>query len=93
MAEPRSPGDPRPEVTLTPVDFDPFAEPKETVGLPLTDEQAEVWSAAQMGPAASCSFNQCLAVTLRGALNAGALEEAFSQLVERHDALRARFDP
>ena len=93
MAEPRSPGGPRPEVTLTPVDFDPFAEPKETVGRPLTDEQAEVWSAAQMGASASCSFNQCFTVALRGELSVGALEKAFHRLVERHEALRARFDP
>ena len=93
MAEPRSPGGPRPEVTLTPVDFDPFAEPKETVGLPLTEEQAEVWSAAQMGPSASCSFNQCFTVALRGELSVGALEKALQGLVERHEALRARFDP
>ena len=93
MAEPRSPGGPRPEVTLTPVDFDPFAEPKETVGLPLTDEQAEVWSAAQMGASASCSFNQCFTVALRGELSVGALEKALHRLVERHEALRARFDP
>jgi amino acid adenylation domain-containing protein len=93
VAEPRSPGGPRPEVTLTPVDFDPFAEPKETVGLPLTDEQAEVWSAAQMGASASCSFNQCFTVALRGELSVGALEKALHRLVERHEALRARFDP
>jgi amino acid adenylation domain-containing protein len=93
VAEPRSPGGPRPEVTLTPVDFNPFAEPKETVGLPLTDEQAEVWSAAQMGASASCSFNQCFTVALRGELSVGALEKALHRLVERHEALRARFDP
>jgi amino acid adenylation domain-containing protein len=92
VTEPRNLGGPRLDVTLTPVDFDPFAEPKETVGLPLTDEQAEVWSAAQMGPSASCSFNQCFTVTLRGALSMDALEKALHRVVERHEALRARFD-
>jgi amino acid adenylation domain-containing protein len=89
VADPKAPN---PHVKLTPVDFDPFAEPSTDVVLPLTDQQAEVWAAAQMGPSASCSFNQCLAVTLRGALHEGALGEAFSRLVERHEALRARFD-
>ena len=64
----------------------------EAAGLSLTDEQAEVWSAAQMGSSASCSFNQCFTVVLRGALSVSALEGAVQRLVERHEALKARFD-
>jgi amino acid adenylation domain-containing protein len=79
-------------VTLIPVDFDPFAEPKEIAGLPLTEEQAEMWAAVQMAPEASCAYNQCFTLTLRGRLSVPELEVALQGLVSRHAALRARFE-
>ncbi len=57
---------------------------------PLTEPQAEVYLAAQMGDAASCAFNESVSVTLVGALDVEALKQAMSDLVERHDALRVR---
>ena len=92
MAEKKAPEALPSGVTLIPVDFDPFAEPKEIAGLPLTEEQAEVWAAVQMGPEASCAYNQCFTLTLRGPLSVPALEGALHGLVERHAALRARFE-
>ncbi|MBC8647103.1 MAG: aminotransferase class III-fold pyridoxal phosphate-dependent enzyme, partial [Thermoanaerobaculia bacterium] len=61
--------------------------------VPLTDAQKEVFLAAQMGPEASCAFNESVTVTFRGDLDRDNLRAAFRQLVARHDALRARFDP
>jgi amino acid adenylation domain-containing protein len=79
---------------LRPVDFDPFApvanpEP----ALPLTEPQAEMWAAAAMGREASCSYNQCFAITFRGALRVESLRRALDQAVARHDALRAVIAP
>ncbi len=58
--------------------------------VPLSEPQAEVYLAAQMGDAASCAFNESVSLTLVGALDAAALRQAMSALVERHDALRVR---
>jgi amino acid adenylation domain-containing protein len=60
---------------------------------PLTEPQMEVWLAAQLGDAASCAFNESVSLTLDGRLDQPALAAAFSEVVARHDALRARFAP
>lgn len=60
--------------------------------VPLTESQMEVWLAASLGPEASCSFNEAFTLTLRGPLDCDLLSECLDQLVERHDALRYRFD-
>lgn len=70
---------------LRPVDYDPFGPAK----LPLTEPQAEMWTADQMGAEASCSYNQCFCLTLRGPLSLDSMRSALGRVVERHDALRA----
>ena len=79
-------------MALTPVDFDPFAEPALVSGLPLTDPQSEIWAAVQMGSDASCAYNQCFYLVLRGPLSAESMESALRQVVNRHDALRVTID-
>jgi len=61
--------------------------------VPLTEEQHEVWFAAQMSAAASAAYNEANTVRLTGPLDIGALREATGQLIERHEALRATFSP
>jgi amino acid adenylation domain-containing protein len=78
-----------PSPVLRPVDFDPFAPAAEPeVRLPLTEAQAEMWTAAVMDPEANCSYNQCFAFELDGPLRLESLRSALDQVVERHDALR-----
>ncbi|MFO1217390.1 MAG: amino acid adenylation domain-containing protein [Burkholderiaceae bacterium] len=74
---------------MQPVDFDPFAD---TVGvsLPLTEPQREMYVAAQMGVEASCAYNECFVLRLRGPLSAQSMESALAAVVNRHDALRLR---
>ena len=79
-------------IALTPVDFDPFAETAAADVLPLTEPQAEVWAAVQMGNEASCAYNQCFSLTLRGALSAESMQNALRQVMDRHDALRVSID-
>jgi amino acid adenylation domain-containing protein len=77
---------------LTPVDFDPFGDAAAPALLPLTEPQAEVWAAVQMGDEASCAYNQCYSLQLRGPLSAESMESALRRVMERHEALRVRMD-
>ena len=67
---------------ITPVDH---AQP-----LPLSFNQQRLWFIQQMEPASS-AYNMPVALRIRGALDANALEQAFRQLIERHAVLRTRF--
>src|SRR4051812_5982 len=53
---------------FVPVDFDPFGGAS-TIALPLTVQQSEVWVESQMGREASCAFNQCFVLHLKGPLS------------------------
>ena len=77
---------------VTPVDFDPFACEAVVAVLPLTEPQAEMWAAVQMGDEASCAYNQCFSLTLRGPLSAESMQSALTQVVVRHEALRVSID-
>ena len=59
--------------------------------VPLTESQIEIWLAAQLGDDASCAFNESVSLRMQGRLNALALQAAITQVVARHDALRATF--
>ena len=59
----------------------------------LTESQMEIWLSAQLGDAASCSFNESVTLDLRGKLDRQALRKAARDLVQRHEALRIRFAP
>ena len=80
---------------LRPVDFDPFATAPtgRQAHLPLTEPQAEMWTAAAMGPEANFVYNQCFSLELHGALRVESLRAALDQLVARHDALRVVITP
>jgi acyl carrier protein len=79
---------------LRPVDFDPFAPASaRPARLPLTEPQAEIWTAAAMGREANCSYNQCFAFELRGVLRIESLRTALRQAIARHEALRAVIAP
>lgn len=76
---------------LIPVDFDPFAEAAAD-SLPLTGPQKEMWLAVQMGDEASCAYNQCFCLTLRGPVSAESMQNALRRVMDRHDALRVTID-
>lgn len=58
----------------------------------LTPAQREVWLASQFSPDASNAFIESDSLVLQGPLNTVFLAEAFSEMVQRHDAFRARFN-
>ena len=57
---------------------------------PLSAAQARLWFLWQMEPH-SAAYNIPAAVRLRGALDEGALERAFTALIARHESLRTVF--
>ncbi len=59
--------------------------------IPLTASQREIWMTHQLGDNAACSFNESVSLYLGGPLQLAALESAFTQLLDRHDALRMVF--
>lgn len=56
--------------------------------LPLTEAQKGLWFLSQMGENASRSYNQSMALHLRGLFRREAMQAAIQELVERHEALR-----
>ncbi len=58
--------------------------------VPLSFAQARMWFLQQLDPS-SPAYNVCLAISLRGELDVGALQTAFCGLVERHELLRTRY--
>jgi amino acid adenylation domain-containing protein len=69
----------------------PTAAATPQTGIPLTESQTEIWLSAQMGDEASCAFNESVTLRLSGQLDEKALREALSQVISRHDGLRATF--
>ncbi|MFP2897128.1 condensation domain-containing protein, partial [Corallococcus sp. 4LFB] len=74
-----------------PDDFDPFAGPALLLTAPSTEPQREVWTGVQMGPDASCAFNESMSVRLHGPLDVESLRAALQDLMSRHEALRTTF--
>jgi amino acid adenylation domain-containing protein len=58
--------------------------------LPLSFAQQRLWFIDQLEPE-SAAFNIPAAVRLRGALNIGALQRSFAEVVRRHEVLRTWF--
>ena len=57
----------------------------------LTEEQTEVWLAAQLGDEASCAFNESVTLRFSGTLDEPAFAAAWKSVIARHEALRASF--
>lgn len=68
---------PQPSVAATP--------PRE---VPLTEPQLEILLSAQMGPQASCAYNESMALTFDGMIDPAALVRAVQSFAARHDAMR-----
>lgn len=60
--------------------------------VPATDAQRELWVAAAIDADASKAFNLAVALQFGRRPDVGALQAAWSELLDRHDALRSSFD-
>ncbi|MBD2166654.1 amino acid adenylation domain-containing protein [Calothrix membranacea FACHB-236] len=67
--------------------------PPETIKLPLTAAQKELWFLAQMGDKASRAYNESRYIHLRGTFNLSAVHQAIQEIIHRHEALRTTFSP
>ncbi|MFC3715269.1 amino acid adenylation domain-containing protein [Luteimonas soli] len=81
------------EVPMELVDYDPFAGGELARVVASTEPQREIWLADQLGSDASLSFNLSVSLRLNGSLDRDALARALQSLVDRHESLRASFDP
>src|SRR3954471_16943391 len=73
------------------LEFDPFAGPEIQLAFPSTESQRELWTATRIGHDASLAFNESVSLRLCGTLDRGALNNASTALVSRHEALRSSF--
>lgn len=64
-----------------------------STNIALTEEQTEIWLAAQLGDDASCSFNESVTLRLSGTLDEARFRAAWNMVVARHEALRATLSP
>jgi amino acid adenylation domain-containing protein len=58
---------------------------------PVTESQMEIWLAAQLGPEASCAYNESFTLHLRGDFDPHAFSLSIQEIIARHDSLRAVF--
>jgi amino acid adenylation domain-containing protein len=70
-----------------------FTAPGVPQEAPITESQLEVWLSDQLGDEASCSYNESFTLHMRGIVNEPLFREALHKVLNRHDALRATFDP
>ncbi len=77
--------------SLVPVDFDPFADGEVVEHAAATFAQLEVWAASQLGPEASCAYNESVSLRCRGPLDEEAMLAAVDGIWRRHEALRSSF--
>lgn len=59
---------------------------------PITESQMEILLSAELSPEANCSFNESFTLHLRGDLHQQVLTDSLTDLLTRHEALRATFD-
>ncbi len=76
-------------------EFDPFASlanaPAIEQASDSTEAQREIWLACSLSDEASLAYNEAVAIEFSGAINQPALQAALSQLIQRHQSLRATF--
>lgn len=72
------------------VEHDPFGD-MEQVRLEATPGQFEMWFAEHAGTGASCAYNECFLIRLKGVIDDDALVEALTLLPTFHPALRGHF--
>ncbi len=76
---------------FTSIDFDPFADGEILLTAPATESQKEIWLSVQMSNQANLACLLSQSLRLKGQVNLSALQQAFQELVIRHESLRTTF--
>ena len=72
--------------------FNPFTGPKLERIIPITEPQAEIWTACKFGGEdANRAYNDSISLFLKGNLHQDFLENALKKIISRHESLRATF--
>ena len=79
------------QITLTPVDFNPFQEGKEITKVVFSNEpQKEIWlSCAIGGKESSLAYNESVSLDLKGIFHPEHFSSALQEVIKRHEALRS----
>jgi amino acid adenylation domain-containing protein len=77
---------------LESVDYNPFDGPEIAYIIPCSEPQVEILTSCMLGgDDASLAFNESISLKFTGKLNKEAMENAFQQLISRHESLRSVF--
>ena len=61
------------------------------MAFPLTESQAEIWIASQLGEEASCAYNEPFVAHLKGTFHLQAMHDAVQHVVAQHQTFCLRF--
>lgn len=81
----------QPAAAATNVEYDPFGDAAQ-IRLETTPGQFEMWFAEHAGTGASCAYNECFRVHLKGVIDDDALAEALTLVPTFHPALCGHFN-
>lgn len=76
---------------MSTANFNPFAGGELLRVAPTTGPQREIIASAQISEVANTAFNEAVSIKLSGALDPERLRNCFSDLINKHDILRATF--
>lgn len=79
------------DTSLLKVQYDPFRSGPVERAIPATLSQREMWSTLVLEPEANICYNEVICMEVSGKLSINKIEEAFQELLKRHEALRATF--
>jgi amino acid adenylation domain-containing protein len=76
---------------MTKVDYNPFSAGSVALAVPTTEAQREIWATLALDKDATLCYNESLSMDLKGAIEPQLLNNAFQEILKRHDALRSIF--
>ncbi len=73
------------------VNYNPFSAGAVSIAVPTTEAQREIWATLALDKDSTLCYNESLAMDLKGIVNPQILNQAFQEVLKRHDALRSIF--
>jgi amino acid adenylation domain-containing protein len=78
-------------LTKKKVDYFPFSGGSIRIVVPTTEAQREIFATIKLDQDSTLCFNETLSIEMKGELHISALDQAYQEILKRHDALRAIF--